>query len=71
MEGKKIAQCWTKYFSSLQSRNHSSVLYITLVCKASVGELKVTLAMETGTPDKRSENAAWKGELLISSNKIN
>lgn len=44
--------------------------YIILVCKASAGELKVTLAMEIGTPDKRSENAAWKGELLISSNKI-
>ena len=70
MEGKKTAQCWTKYFSSLQSRSHSSVLYIISVCKASAGEQKAAFAMEIGIPDKRSENTVSKGELLISSNKI-
>lgn len=70
MEGGKIAQCWTKHFSSLQFWSHSAVLYIILVCKASAGEQKAAFAMEIGIPDKRSENTLLRGELLISSNKI-
>lgn len=70
MEGGKIAQCWTKHFSSLQSWSHWAVLYIILVCKASAGEQKAAFAMEIGIPDKRSENTLLRGEFLISSNKI-
>lgn len=70
MEGEKIAQCWTKHFSSLQSWSHWAVLCIILVCKASAGEQKAAFAMEIGIPDKRSENTLLRGELLISSKEI-
>lgn len=70
MEGEKNAQCWTKYFSSLQSWSHESVLCIISVCKASEGQQKAAFAMEFWIPDKRAENTVWKGELPISSNKI-
>lgn len=69
-EGKKNAQCWTKYFSSLQSLSDPIVLYFISVRKASAGEQKAAFAMETGIPDKRSENTVWKGDCLLAQTKL-
>lgn len=70
MEGEKNAQYWTKYFSSLQSLSDSTVLLFAPVCKASAGEQKAAFAMETGIPDKRSENTVWKGDCLLAQTKL-